>query len=227
MAVAPITDGTFRQLPEHALARKVKIMVNGTAVSLTGKQIEALAVAAARNPSRPIGFNHNGERVVLSAAQIESLRAAVESDGADQARAPPKREWFYSLDGTSATQQGPLGTAELHWKYAAGEVPAYAVAWNPRLTQGWVPMAEVAEMAEFREARSGGGGGSRPSSRAAAPPAAEPPAAKPRNTVGRRSGWRGLAPVAPKEVDLRETTEPAPAHVQLSPKSRRRVQSVK
>ena len=230
MQAAPITDGTFKTLAEHALSRRVKIVANGKPVQLTGRQIETLSVAAARNPSCPIGFNHNGARVVLTAAQIASLRAAVE----EEAPVPPgllrAPQWFYSVDGTAAMQRGPLGTAELQWKYTNGDLPEYAVAWHPLLTQGWVPLAEIPEL----QSSSGGGGGGQSSPSAASLAAEEVPElqgrSRLRNMVGRRAHRVERLLPAVKEGEttvLLERTEPGYMRQKETSPLRRLVKSTK
>ena len=104
-------------------------------------EIEALSVAATRNPARQIAFDHAGTRVVLTTAQIASLREAVEA----QSLPTEPKDWFYSTDGTSTAQQGPVRASELQERYAAGELSDSAVAWNPRLA-GWTQLGALPEL---------------------------------------------------------------------------------
>ena len=123
------------------LPLQVRIVKDGAPIQLTGRQVEALSVAAARNPARPIGFDHGGTRVVLTPQQIGALRDAVEAETL------PEEEggWFYARDGTAGTQQGPVGTAELQRRYASGELADAAIAWNPRMPE-WRQVGELAEL---------------------------------------------------------------------------------
>ena len=154
MQTAPISDGTFARFSEQALTRKVRIVKDGKPIQLTGRQVEALSVAAARNPARQIAFDHGGTRVVLTTKQIASLRDAVEAETLPE----EEDNWFFSKDGTSGTQQGPVGTGELQRKYASGELTDAAIAWNPKMPE-WKQIGELAELQT----------------------------AHPRNTVGRRA----------------------------------------
>ena len=63
-----------------------KIMANGQPVQLTGRQIQALAVAAARNPSCPIGFNHK-VRVRVRVRVRARVRVRVRARARARARA--------------------------------------------------------------------------------------------------------------------------------------------
>ena len=142
-------------------------------------------------------------------------------------RAP---QWFYSVDGTAAMQRGPLGTAELQWKYTNGDLPEYAVAWHPLLTQGWVPLAEIPEL----QSSSGGGGGGQSSPSAASLAAEEVPElqgrSRLRNMVGRRAHRVERLLPAVKEGEttvLLERTEPGYMRQKETSPLRRLVKSTK
>ena len=119
-------------------------------------------------------------------------------------------------------------------RYAAGELPSYAVAWHPQLTQGWAPLAEIPEL------QSGGAGGqSSPSPPPPPPPAAAsvaeeapemPGRSRLRNLVGRRPHRLERLPPSMlpsvKEV-LLERTEPGYMRQKETSPLRRLVRSTK
>ena len=112
---------------QRMLATKVAFIKNGVQVELTGRQVFGLHVAAERSPDKRVAFEHNGQRLVLSALEAGKLRGQLEAKSMAAIPAGMKVEIGGGSNGLIAAQASEIDDEAIEcefWFLSAEQIRA-------------------------------------------------------------------------------------------------------